>query len=145
MNLNPESINTFDVKVWSDSDPDSIIMLTMTETDDATGIFKGTVTFTTTDESSGHRLRIIEGDTINALYEDETLPGSYSTSDKLVLTAESKIKQILSPLKQLKSGIVAYDVICKNGFEKIFKNDGSVICVTPLSAEKLLFRGYGSR
>ena len=33
---------------------------TVTETGGATGIYEGTVFFTTTDESSGHRLRVTE-------------------------------------------------------------------------------------
>jgi hypothetical protein len=55
MNLNPEAIDNFDVDAWSDSDAGGID-LTVTETNEATGIFEGTVFFTTTNDSSGHRL-----------------------------------------------------------------------------------------
>jgi hypothetical protein len=57
MNLNPEAVDNFDVDVWSDSDAGGID-LTVTETNEATGIFEGTVFFTTANDSSGHRLRV---------------------------------------------------------------------------------------
>jgi hypothetical protein len=56
LNLNPEAVDNFNVDVWSDSDAGGID-LTVTETNEATGIFEGTVFFTVTDESSGHRLK----------------------------------------------------------------------------------------
>ncbi|NDB33354.1 MAG: hypothetical protein EB160_08005, partial [Nitrososphaeria archaeon] len=46
MNLNPEAVDNFNVDVWSDSDAGGID-LTVTETNEATGIFEGTVFFTT--------------------------------------------------------------------------------------------------
>jgi hypothetical protein len=57
MNWNPESVDNFKVDVWSDSDAGGID-LTVTETNEATGIFEGTVFFTVQNESSGHRLRV---------------------------------------------------------------------------------------
>ena len=82
MNLNPEAVDNFDVNVWSDSDAGGID-LTVTETNEATGIFEGTVSFTTETESSGHRLRAAEGDTVTAEYEDRTLPDPYSIKRRL--------------------------------------------------------------
>ena len=52
MNLDPKAVDNFDVDVWSDSDLAGID-LTVTETNADTGIFEGTVFFSTTDESSG--------------------------------------------------------------------------------------------
>ena len=128
MNVNSDRIDTFDISVWSNSDVGGI-NLTMIETDETTGIFQGEVTFTTHDESSGHRLRVIAGDTIIAKYND--------------VTTTSRIADLPSPFKQQNSGILPEDVICKNGFEKIFKLDKSkVICVLPLSVEKLIYRGW---
>ena len=49
MNLDPESVDNFDVDVWSDSDAGGID-LTVTETNEATGIFEGTVFFTVDDD-----------------------------------------------------------------------------------------------
>ncbi|KAG2479306.1 MAG: hypothetical protein NPMRd3_650003 [Nitrosopumilales archaeon] len=99
LNLNPESVDNFDVDVWSDSDAGGID-LTVTETNEATGIFEGTVFFTTTDESSGHRLRVSEGDTITAEYEDNTLPDPYTRADELDITGTSIIGTIVPPLER---------------------------------------------
>ena len=99
MNLNPESVDNFKVDVWSDSDAGGID-LTVSETNEATGIFEGTVFFTVTDESSGHRLRVAEGDTITAEYEDNTLPDPYTTADELEVTGTSIIGTIVPPLER---------------------------------------------
>jgi hypothetical protein len=99
MNLDPESVDNFDVDVWSDSDAGGID-LTVTETNEATGIFEGTVFFTVTDESSGHRLRVAEGDTVTAEYEDNTLPDPYTTADELDITATTLIGTVVPPLER---------------------------------------------
>jgi hypothetical protein len=99
MNLDPEAVDNFDVDTWSDSDAGGID-LTVTETNEATGIFEGTVFFTTTDESSGHRLRVSEGDTVTASYEDNTLPNPYTTADELDITATSLIGTVVPPLER---------------------------------------------
>ena len=99
MNLDPEAVDNFAVDVWSDSDAGGID-LTVTETNEATGIFEGTVFFTVTDESSGHRLRVAEGDTVTAEYEDNTLPDPYTTADELDITATSLIGTVVPPLER---------------------------------------------
>ena len=99
LNLNPESVDNFDVDVWSDSDPGGI-SLTVTETNEATGVFEGLVSFTTTDESSGHRLRVAEGDTITAEYEDHTLPDPYDTTDDLDVLSTAIIGSVVAPLER---------------------------------------------
>ena len=92
MDLDPEAVDNFDIDVWSDSDAEGID-LTVTETNEATGIFEGTVFFTTTDESSGHRLRVSGEDTITAKYEYNTLSNPHTT-DELDITATSMILKI---------------------------------------------------
>jgi len=82
MNLNPEAVDSFEINVWSDSDAGGID-LTVTETNEATGIFEGTVVFTTTDSSSGHRIRVAPGDTVTTEYVDNTLPAPYTSADTL--------------------------------------------------------------
>jgi hypothetical protein len=99
MNLNPESVDNFLVDVWSDSDAGGID-LTVTETNEATGIFEGTVFFTTTDDSSGHRLRVAEGDTVTAEYKDKTLPDPYTTADELDITGTAFIGTVVPPLER---------------------------------------------
>jgi hypothetical protein len=99
MNLHPEAVDNFSVDAWSDSDSGGID-LTVTETNEATGIFEGTVFFTTTDESSGHRLRVAEGDTVTAEYRDETLPDPYTTADELDITGTAFIGTVVPPLER---------------------------------------------
>ncbi len=99
MNLDPEAVDNFGIDVYSDSDSGGID-LTVTETNEATGVFEGTVFFTTTDESSGHRLRVAEGDTITAEYTDGTLPNPYSTNDDIDVTAAAIIGTIVPPLER---------------------------------------------
>ena len=99
MNLDPEAVDNFSVDAWSDSDVGGID-LTVTETNEATGIFEGTVFFTVVDDSSGHRLRVAEGDTVTAEYEDNTLPDPHTTADELNITATSLIGTIVPPLER---------------------------------------------
>ncbi len=89
MNLNPESVDNFDVDVWSDSDAEGIV-LTVTETNESTGIFVGTISFTTKD-SFDDRLHVTEGDTITAEYEDHTLPSPNTTADELDITDTARV------------------------------------------------------
>ena len=97
MNMNPNLLMIFNVTVRSDSDPIGID-LTVVETDRSTGIFLGTVTFTTTEKSSGNRLRVSEGDTITAVYEDNTLPAPSIPSDVLDIIGTVQIGSDLPPL-----------------------------------------------
>ncbi len=57
MNLNNQSIDSFDIHVWSDTDHKGI-HLRITETDEDAGIFNGAAFFTTADESRGARLLV---------------------------------------------------------------------------------------
>jgi hypothetical protein len=99
MNLNNDAIENFTVELWSDSDSGGID-LTVTETSEASGEFTGVVFFTTTDASSGHTLRVSEGDTITASYEDNTLPEPYSNTDSLDVTSTAVIGTIIPPLER---------------------------------------------
>ncbi|MDA0757015.1 MAG: hypothetical protein O2864_06920, partial [Crenarchaeota archaeon] len=99
MNWDPENVDSFKVNVWSDSDSGGLT-LTISETNEATGIFEGTVSFTVDSESSGHRLRVAEGDSITAEYEDNTLPDPYTKSDDLDITGTALIGTIVPPLER---------------------------------------------
>ena len=98
-NLNPEAVDNIDVNIASITDA-SGITLTVTETNEATGIFEGTVFFTTTGGSSGHRLRVSEGDTVTADYADGTLPLPYTTTDSVSITSTTIIGTIVPPLER---------------------------------------------
>ncbi|MGI0046575.1 MAG: hypothetical protein ACREBB_05235 [Nitrosotalea sp.] len=51
-----------------------------------------------------------------------------------------------APLEQLKSGIRAKDVICRQGFQLIIKiEDGSPACVKPETAQKLVEYRWGTQ
>ena len=139
MNLNSDRIDTFPIYVWSESDNDGIDVV-LVETDESTGIFQGTVTFTTSDESSGNRLRVSPGDIVHAKYLDG-MQSTFTVLDDSIITSNVEIKQSISfPLKQKTSGITLDNIACKVGLEKIFKSNDSVICVKPLTAEKLVQR-----
>ena len=97
MNTNPDSTENFKVDVYSDSDSGGI-ELTVTETNESTGIFEGTVFFTTSDPSSGHTLRVSEGDSITAEYTDHTLPEPYSTADDIDVSTTAVIGTSIAPL-----------------------------------------------
>jgi len=99
MNLNPKAVDKFDTSVWSDSDSGGI-KLTMTETGQDTGIFQGTVYFTTNFQSSGNRLHVSQGDTVTGEYKDRTLPAPYTPADQLRLTATTFIGTIVPPLER---------------------------------------------
>lgn len=86
MNLNPMVIDKFDTNVWSTSDSGGI-KLTMIETGQDTGIFQGTVHFTTEFQSSGNRLHVTGGDTITGEYKDRTLPPPHTPADQISLTS----------------------------------------------------------
>ena len=83
MNLDPDSAESVDINVWSDSDSGGID-ITLRETGDDIGIFQGAIYFTLSDESSGYRLRVAEGDTVTAEYNDNTLPSSSIESESAI-------------------------------------------------------------
>lgn len=99
MNLNPEAVDNFEIKIRADSSGG--ISLTVTETQKASGIFEGTVFFTTTDKGSGSRLRVEEGDTITARYDDNTLPDPYNPRDQITVSATALIGTIVPPLERV--------------------------------------------
>ena len=99
MNLNPEAVDNFDVTVWSDSDGGGID-LTVTETNAATGIFEGTVFFGVGVDTSGHRLRVVEGDTVTAQYYDTTLPAPFKETERVRVGATTLIGTIVPPLER---------------------------------------------
>ena len=52
-------------------------------------------------------------------------------------------KEFKSPLKQMKTGTEASDVMCNEGFEKFMKNsNGKAVCLTESTAMILMLRGW---
>ncbi|HWY34118.1 MAG TPA: hypothetical protein VNX68_05690 [Nitrosopumilaceae archaeon] len=103
MNLNPKAIDKFETSVWSDSDSGGT-KITMSETGKDTGIFQGTVYFTTDSQSSGGRLHVTEGDTVTGEYVDRTLPYLHSPSDEMHLTTITTVGRPIASLEQVNSG-----------------------------------------
>ena len=98
MNLDPESIDKFEVDVWSTRDSGGMDLI-VKETGNATGIFEGTLFTTTGDGGPGGRLHILEGSTITALYKDNTLPHPYDPSDELYIEDSHILKK--EPLERV--------------------------------------------
>jgi hypothetical protein len=98
-NTNSAIIDTFTAAVFSDSDNGGFT-LTLNETDEDTGVFEGTIFFTSTDATSGSNLRVSEGDTVTAEYSDTTLPEPYTDSDSLTVASTLTIGTAFPPLER---------------------------------------------
>ena len=94
-NLNPDAVDNLDVIVHSETFLGGIT-LTVTETQEASGIFEGTAEFDPDQASQGHRLQVTEGDIVTAEYDDYTLPDG----DDLTITATTLIGSIVPPLER---------------------------------------------
>ena len=98
MNINPDAVDSIDAVVYSETFIGGI-ELTLTETQEASGIFEGTVEFDPESASDGHRLQVTEGDIVTAAYDDETLPKP-DNGDTLEITATTLIGSIVPPLER---------------------------------------------
>ena len=98
-NLDSSITDAFTVSIFSDSDAGGFT-LTMNETDEDTGVFEGTVFFTSDAATSGTNIRVSEGDTVTAEYTDETLPEPYTTSDDLTIAGTLTIGTAFPPLER---------------------------------------------
>ena len=98
-NLDNSITDAFTVSIYSDSDSGGFT-LTMNETDEDTGVFEGTVFFTSDAATSGSNIRVSEGDTVTAEYTDETLPEPYTTSDDLTIAGTLTIGTAFPPLER---------------------------------------------
>ena len=98
MNINPDAVDSLDVVAYSETFIGGI-ELTVTETQEASGIFEGTVEFDPESASDGHRLQVTEGDIITATYDDKTLPKP-DNGDSLEISATTLIGSIVPPLER---------------------------------------------
>jgi len=65
--------------------------------------------------------------------------------EKMEKNKTDQVNLIISPLKQMQSGIFPENVECKSGFELIFKaTNGNPACVSSASATKLIAMGWAS-
>lgn len=98
MNLDPDSVDKFDLKVWSDSHKDGI-MVSVVETGNDTGIFRGAVKLVA-ESSDVNKLKVKDGDKIHVLYVDRTLPTPFTYSSEIMMSATSFIGKITPPLQR---------------------------------------------
>ncbi len=98
-NSNSAVIQTLTASVFSDSDSGGFT-LTLSETDEDTGVFEGTVFFTADAATSGSNLRVSEGDTVTAEFTDKTLPEPYADDDTLTLASTLTIGTAFPPLER---------------------------------------------
>ena len=105
MNLDPRSVDTFSVDVYSDSDQAGI-GLDVVETGNETGVFEGAVSFAAAGKSSGHRLRAAEGDTVTARYKDMTT-GPYAAGIEAATIARAPAAAAAAQQRPLPPGAPA--------------------------------------
>ena len=67
---------------------------------------------------------------------------STETEDDMMVTENKLPPAVLSPLKQIKSGIVPANVVCKEGLGLVFKLNGQPACVKTTSIQKLITWGW---
>ena len=99
MNLDPETIDQIQIEIASDSDIAGITVNGL-ETNQDSGVFEATITFTKNFVSSGNRLFAIPGDKLYGKYEDRTLPRPYSISGELSIIAESSFESNIPAMKR---------------------------------------------
>jgi len=99
-------------------------------------------TATTLDESmkTGDDMVTPDHDMMEQDNSTKTIDESMKTDDDMMEPED--IPAILSPLKQIKNGVVSQDVVCKEGLELAFKFNGQAACVKSSSIEKLITRGW---
>ena len=78
----------------------------------------------------------------NPTETNATSTNSASTEDDMMVTEDEIPPAVLSPLKQIKSGIVPENVVCKEGLELVFKLNGQPACVKTTSVQKLIAWGW---
>ena len=78
--------------------------------------------------------------------EDE-LETELETGDEMTGTEDEVLEAeimetVLSPLKQIKEGVVPENVVCKEGLELVFKLNGQPACIKTTSIQKLIAWGW---
>lgn len=90
VNLNPQLIDIFHIRIWSDSDAAGVKVLVV-ETGHATGIFVGDIQFGSNSVDYG-QLKVSPGDSAVATYIDKTLPQPYQLGNELEITDTATIE-----------------------------------------------------
>ena len=106
MNLNPETLDTITVDVFSDSDSTGIQVIA-TETSERSGDFIASIALSTS-TSSGNRLYAIPGDSIFAKYDDHTLPKPYSKSDEKSIQTSAIIDHSIPAINRIQTTPISF-------------------------------------
>jgi len=106
MNLNPETLDTITVDVFSDSDSSGIQVIA-TETSERSGDFIASIALSTS-TSSGNRLYTIPGDNIFAKYDDHTLPKPYSKSDEKSIQTSAIIDHSIPAINRIQTTPISF-------------------------------------
>ena len=82
-----------------------------------------------------------------AMVVEDELETEIETEDEMAETEDETmeaemIPTVLSPLKQIKEGVVPENVVCKEGLGLVFKLNGQPACVKTTSIEKLIAWGW---
>ena len=97
-----------------------------------------TETMTESNSTSTGDEAMVVGDKL----ETEVNAEDEMTETEDTMTETEVIPSILSPLKQIKEGVVAENVVCKEGLGLVFKLNGQPACVKTTSIEKLIAWGW---
>ena len=87
MNLNPDTIDTLSIQVFSDSDKAGLV-IDAKELDESPGTFVAYFSTSSQQDSDGRHLHALSDDTIYVQYNDHTLPKPYSVNDDLPVSLE---------------------------------------------------------
>ena len=82
-----------------------------------------------------------------AMVAEDELETELETEDDMTETEDETMESemiptVLSPLKQIKEGVVPENVVCKEGLGLVFKLNGQPACVKTTSIEKLIAWGW---
>jgi len=119
MNLNPESIDTVTIDVFSEDDIAGIT-IEIAEITENSGVFEGIISITKDNQSSGTRLYALPDSEITARYIDRTLPNPYNTNDDLDILAQEIIISSIPTTERLVMDDL--DILAQNG-ESIIELD----------------------
>lgn len=102
------------------------------------------VNATDTTSTNSTSVEIEDGVTMsdNPTGTNATSTNSESAEEDMMETEDEVTPAVLSPLKQIKSGIVPTSVVCKEGLDLIFKLNGQPACVKTTSVQKLIAWGW---
>ena len=117
MNLNPESIDTIAIEVFSDSDNGGIQVIA-TETSERSGDFVANISLST-NTSSGNRLYAIPGDSIFAKYDDYTLPKPFSKSDETSIETSATVDYSIPSINRIQISPISFSDNFNNSLDSL--------------------------